>query len=87
MNQNYLFIQKQKKYFRKIIQDFENKKLVQKDLAKTLKLIAQYGRDGFYLGSVAEKIHTQMQLNGGLITKDDLENYQPVWRIAIKINL
>ena len=78
------FYPETKKIFQKNNPDFENKKLVQKDLAKTLKLIAQYGRDGFYLGSVAEKIHTQMQLNGGLITKDDLENYQPVWRIPLK---
>jgi len=78
------FYPETKKIFQKNNQDFINKKLVQKDLAETLKLIAQYGRDGFYLGSVAEKIHTQMQLNGGLITKDDLENYQPVWRIPLK---
>ena len=78
------FYPETKKIFQKNNPDFKNKKLVQKDLAKTLKLIAQYGRDGFYLGSVAEKIHTQMQLNGGLITKDDLENYQPVWRIPLK---
>ena len=78
------FYPETKKIFQKNNQDFENKKLVQKDLAKTLKLIAQSGRDGFYRGSVAEKIHTQMQLNGGLITKDDLENYQPVWRTPLK---
>ena len=78
------FYPETKKIFQKNNSDFKNKKLVQKDLAKTLKLIAQYGRDGFYLGSVAEKIHTQMQLNGGLITKDDLENYQPVWRTPLK---
>ena len=78
------FYPETKKIFQKNNSDFENKKLVQKDLAKTLKLIAQYGRDGFYLGPIAEKIHTQMQLNGGLITKDDLENYQPVWRTPLK---
>ena len=78
------FYPETKKIFQKNNPDFENKKLVQKDLAKTLKLIAQYGIDGFYLGPVAEKIHTQMQLNGGLITKDDLENYQPVWRTPLK---
>jgi gamma-glutamyltranspeptidase/glutathione hydrolase len=78
------FYPETKKIFQKNNQDFKNNKLVQKDLAKTLKIIAQYGRDGFYLGSVAEKIHTQMQLNGGLITKNDLENYQPVWRTPLK---
>ena len=66
--------------------NFKNKKLIQKDLAKTLKLIAKHGRDGFYNGSVAKKIHTQMKKNGGLITENDLKNYQPVWRAPLKSN-
>jgi gamma-glutamyltranspeptidase/glutathione hydrolase len=77
------FYPETKKIFQKNNLDFKNRKLVQKDLAKTLKLIAQYGRDGFYEGSVAEKIHNQMQVNGGLITKNDLKNYQPVWRTPL----
>lgn len=72
------------KIFQKNKPNFINEKLIQKDLAKTLQLIAKHGRDGFYQGSVAEKIHTQMEINGGLITKNDLENYQPVWRTPLK---
>jgi gamma-glutamyltranspeptidase/glutathione hydrolase len=66
--------------------DLKNKKLIQKDLAKTLKLIAKHGRDGFYNGYVAKKIHSQMKKNGGLITENDLKNYQPVWREPLKSN-
>jgi len=78
------FYPETQKIFLKHNPNFKNKKLVQKDLANTLKLIAKYGRDGFYQGSVAQKIHTQMQTNGGLITKNDLKNYQPVWRTPLK---
>ncbi len=53
---------------------------VQKDLAATLQLIADQGRDGFYKGSVATQIVKEMQRNNGLITMADLEQYQPVWR-------
>ena len=53
---------------------------VQKDLAATLQLIANQGRDGFYKGSVATQIVKEMQRNNGLITMADLEQYQPVWR-------
>ncbi len=60
--------------------NFEGEILIQKDLSKTLQLIALNGRDGFYKGFVANKINDSMALNGGLITNEDLENYNPVWR-------
>ncbi|MEX0797991.1 MAG: gamma-glutamyltransferase [Bacteriovoracaceae bacterium] len=50
--------------------------LVQKDLAKTLKLIAKKGRDGFYAGHVANQIAKNQKELGGLITKKDLANYK-----------
>lgn len=53
---------------------------IQKDLAKTLKLIAKNGRNGFYRGEVANKIVRQMKSSGGIITYEDLENYNPVER-------
>lgn len=53
---------------------------VQKDLAKTLKLIAENGKDGFYKGEVAEKIVSQIHSQGGIITFEDLANYNPVER-------
>jgi len=55
-------------------------KLIQPDLALALNMIEQNGRDGFYLGETAEAIEKFCAENGGLITTQDLENYQPVWR-------
>ena len=58
--------------------------LVQKDLAKTLKRIAKFGRDGFYSGPVAELIVAEMKRGNGLISHDDLENYSSVYRDPVK---
>jgi gamma-glutamyltranspeptidase/glutathione hydrolase len=52
----------------------------QPDLARTLKLIAEKGRDGFYKGETAEKIAAEMEKGLGLITEEDLANYHSVWR-------
>ena len=57
--------------------------LVQEDLAKTLELIRDKGRDGFYTGVVADEIVDEMNKGKGLVTKTDLENYHSVWRKAI----
>ncbi len=60
--------------------------LVQKDLAKSLKLIARDGAEAFYQGAIASAIVADMEANGGLITKEDLANYQPVIRQPIRGN-
>lgn len=57
--------------------------LAQQELANTLKLIAEKGRKGFYEGSVADSIVAEMQRGGGIMTKQDLQNYQAVWRKPI----
>jgi gamma-glutamyltranspeptidase/glutathione hydrolase len=57
--------------------------LVQEDLAKTLTLIRDKGRDGFYAGKVADEIADEMKNGKGLISKTDLQNYHSVWRKAI----
>jgi len=54
-----------------------------KELAESLKLIAQQGSDAFYIGEIAEKIVKDMAQNGGLITKADLENYRAIERKPI----
>lgn len=54
--------------------------LVQEDLAKTLELIRDKGRAGFYSGKVADQLVEEMKNGGGLITKSDLQNYHAVWR-------
>jgi len=69
------------RYFSKNGQPYSaGDRLVQKDLAKVLKLIRDKGRDGFYKGKVADLIVKEMKRGGGLITYEDLENYQPVLR-------
>jgi len=58
-------------------------RLVQKDLAQTLRAIQSSGRDGFYEGPVAEAIASEMARNGGWISERDLQNYLAVWRDAL----
>jgi gamma-glutamyltranspeptidase/glutathione hydrolase len=53
-------------------------------LARTLKLIAEQGPDAFYRGEVADSIVAGMQRGGGIITKEDLARYEPVWREPIR---
>ncbi|NYJ26948.1 gamma-glutamyltransferase [Allomuricauda sp. ARW1Y1] len=54
--------------------------------AKTLQKIMEEGRDGFYKGEVAQKLANFVQKNGGLITTEDLEKYEAVWRDPIVFN-
>lgn len=55
-------------------------RLVLKDLAGTLFLIAAEGPEAFYTGPVAQQIVACMNEHGGLISAEDLEAYRPVWR-------
>ncbi|MEY3667191.1 MAG: hypothetical protein RL572_731 [Pseudomonadota bacterium] len=57
---------------------------VQPDLADTLQLIQEQGRDGFYKGSNAKKLADFMRANGGIITEEDLEQYQAVEREPVR---
>jgi len=59
-------------------------RLVQSDLANTLKAIAKKGIKAFYQGEIAQLIVKDMQAHGGLMTKKDLANYQPVLRKPIQ---
>jgi len=58
--------------------------LVQKDLAKTLRLIAKQGPKAFYDGHIADLIEKDMKANGGIMTKDDLRRYKPIWRDPVR---
>ena len=60
--------------------------LIQKDLALSLKLIATQGEKAFYQGTIADALVKEMQNHGGLITKEDLANYEPVIREPVKGN-
>lgn len=52
-------------------------RVVNPDLAATLEEIARSGADAFYRGDIAQTIAADMQENGGLLSREDLENYQP----------
>lgn len=54
--------------------------LIQKDLAATLRRIAENGAQEFYEGKTAELIVEEMQRGNGIITMEDLKNYEPVIR-------
>lgn len=64
----------------------EGDQLIQKDLGKTLRAIAQKGSDAFYKGSIADAIAKEFKNLGGLITKNDLEIYHTKWRKPIEGN-
>lgn len=56
----------------------------QPDLAKTLQYLSEHGADGFYRGDIANKIVSAMAQGQGLITLEDLQNYQVEEVIPIK---
>lgn len=60
--------------------------LVQKELANTLKLIQQKGRAGFYEGKTADLIVKEMKRGNGIISHEDLKQYQSVWRTPVAGN-
>lgn len=60
--------------------------LVQKDLANSLRQIAEQGAKAFYEGEIAEKIVKEMEKHNGLITFEDMKNYQAIERSPIEGN-
>src|SRR4051794_2230769 len=58
--------------------------LVQSDLAASLETIAADGPRAFYEGPLAEKIVASVRANGGIMTRDDLKNYQAIIRRAVR---
>lgn len=55
-------------------------RLVQQDLARSLKLIAEQGPDAFYRGDIARRIAAEMKSGDGLMTMADLAGYRAVIR-------
>ncbi|CDZ75866.1 Gamma-glutamyltranspeptidase precursor [Legionella massiliensis] len=51
-------------------------RLKQPELAKTLRLFAEKGHDGFYHGEIAERLVKGVRAAGGVWTLDDLAQYQ-----------
>lgn len=50
--------------------------LVQKELSRVLEAIATKGKKGFYSGEIAKKMVDDFQANGGIVTLEDLKNYE-----------
>jgi len=57
---------------------------VQKELARTLKKIAEKGAKEFYQGSLARRLVAESKRGGGLFTLDDLSNYRPMLREPLR---
>ncbi len=53
------------------------------DLANTLRLVAEQGRDAFYQGPVAQSIVDAVQSDGGLITMEDLASFDVSFRTPV----
>ena len=58
-------------------------RLVQKELAATLRAIAEHGASGFYQGDVAQKLAAEVQRGGGILTEEDLAAYRAKLREPI----
>lgn len=57
---------------------------VQRDLAETLRALAADGPEAFYRGAIAERIVAQLARFGGVLDRDDLAAYRPVWRAPLR---
>ena len=55
-----------------------------KDLAKTLAMIGAGGEDAFYKGEIAQAIVKEVQKRGGILTLEDLANYEVKVRKPVK---
>ena len=55
----------------------------QTDLAESLRLIKDKGQKAFYEGEIAEKIVSDFSDNGGLITSQDLQDYEVYFKEPI----
>ncbi len=60
-------------------------RLRQTDLAKTLRIIAEQGADGFYRGEFAERCAGFIQESGGILTKQDFAEYAVASRRPIQL--
>jgi gamma-glutamyltranspeptidase/glutathione hydrolase len=58
--------------------------LVQRDLADTLTAVAREGPRGFYQGVVAERLAAAIRAAGGVMTPDDLRNYQAIEHAPVR---
>ncbi len=68
----------------KIFLQSNQPRLIQKDLANSLQLIAQHGQEVFYQGELATKLVNGVQEAGGIWQLEDLHQYQIKLRDPIR---
>ena len=56
-------------------------------LGRTLSIIAEKGPSAFYQGELSNGICEEIQSNGGIINRTDLETYRARMKPAIKVSL
>jgi len=54
-------------------------RIVQRDLGDLLRRVARYGAPGMYAGEVADAIDRWMRDHGGVLTRQDLADYEPTF--------
>lgn len=59
-------------------------RLVQKQLAHTLELIAEGGTDAFYKGQIAREVVKASDANGGILSMQDFADYTAQWEKPIQ---
>ena len=57
----------------------EGERFVNKDIAKTLEIIAETKTEDFYRGALADKMAKTITEFGGFLQKEDLENHRGLW--------
>ena len=62
-------------------------KIVVPHLADSLEAIAAEGSRSFYEGELARRISDHVQSNGGLMTLQDLQRYEPIVREALQVDI
>lgn len=61
----------------------ENDTIKYEALAKTFEHISKNGKAEFYEGETAKKLVDYLQSKGGIMTLEDLKNYEAIWREPI----
>jgi gamma-glutamyltranspeptidase/glutathione hydrolase len=59
-------------------------RLVMRDFAETLELLAQQGADALYTGRLGRTVSEYVRAQGGSLTAEDLRGYRVIWRRPIE---
>ncbi len=55
-------------------------KIFEKRLADTMQRLGNSPAEKFYEGAIGKELVSYLEAHGGIITEDDLEDYEPLWR-------